>query len=87
MVNVTVHNDEWNAILNFIEQSLDNTSHKNTIMVGDMNINLAAGASNCPMRNDYKNLIASLGLDLCNNEITREASNSILDHFLSNMSG
>lgn len=64
-----------------LEQSLYNTGNKKCLVVGDINFNLLA---NTQTIDNYKMLLGSLDFHCCNTKVTRNSSNSILDHVVSN---
>lgn len=66
-----------NSYLRRIEEFLGGTSGK-VILVGDMNVDLnKTHDHNVKM---YIDTMTSLGLTVCNNNVTHESSNAILDH-------
>lgn len=72
---------------NDIEHDMQRIGGGKGVMVGDMNINVAnLNAAPLHVRN-YVDMVASIGMQICNDEITREASRTIIDHVCSNMVG
>lgn len=67
------------SFYNLLQNSLDGLNARNTILVGDINIDLSAAAT------PYRNIITSTGLTQCNTIATRNASNTIIDHIFSSM--
>lgn len=68
--------------LGIVEKILSNGSSR-TILAGDMNVNVNKTDS---FSNRYTNLLESYGFDLGNTLPTRDESQSIIDHFISNIS-
>lgn len=70
---------------NYLQQIVDTLDCLNgeKILIGDMNIDL----NKCNDRDvqTYVNTMTSIGLSICNNNLTRESSNAILDHVYTNM--
>lgn len=100
LVNVEIHNFKGVGKLNVCgvyrppdRTNLTNYMHKiedtlgsidgPKILVGDINVDV----NKCDDRDvlAYKHFMTSLGMTLCNDKITRESSNAILDHVFTNM--
>lgn len=76
---------DMNAFRTSLENSLQRISTNMCLLVGDFNVNInLRSGSNGQLAHDYLNLINSNGMAVCNTNITRESSNSIIDHVCSN---
>lgn len=77
----------YGAMVSALDSLLFDKRLKNTVVCGDFNINVSPNV-NCEasaLCADYLNFVAESGLELCNNNVTRPASGTIIDHVLSNM--
>lgn len=75
--------------LNTLEYLLDTYKDEPHLLVGDFNVNilcLIAQKSTSSLYNRYISLITSTGYEVCNDIVTRDTSNSLLDHVIFNFS-
>lgn len=80
-----------NDFLTSLENIINNTNGENLLLLGDMNIDLhlheQMNDRNRVIAEKYRNMLCSLGLVQCNFNTTREASDTLIDHLFSNMTG
>lgn len=70
-------------LLNNLEEFMNKYSNKNCFIGGDMNINII---ENNNLTNQYTNLLSSYGFHISNDIRTRYASDTLLDHAITNFS-
>jgi hypothetical protein len=73
-----------NDFLQDLEKELSDDTIINKIIVGDMNINIHEDST---VSREYKLLLDSYSAEIRNNQITRNRSNAILDHIISQSEG
>lgn len=77
----------YGEMIKTIDNLLNGRRVKHTLVCGDLNINVKAlnNSTDNGLRVKYLNYLSKNGLKLCNGNVTREASGTIIDHILSNM--
>lgn len=76
----------YGGYMTTLEKIINERRVKNTILVGDVNVNVSQSGevvdANATYR-DYVTQIRANGLNLCNTNVTRERSGTLIDHFFS----
>lgn len=81
--------DNFNEFMMTLERITSENGVENTVIIGDININVSAAGEVVEGIAIYKNYMVqmkSYGFALCNTNTTRERSGTIIDHFFSTCS-
>lgn len=74
----------FNNTMTTIENLITRKNFRKVILGGDLNVNICdTNIDNCATAKGYVNTMKSLGMTVCNNIITRESTQSVIDHFFS----
>lgn len=78
------HDSNMNEFMTICDSLLAKLNQKESLFLGDMNIN-ASIMNRTKSKLNYMDLISSHGFNLCNTATTRRATNTVIDHVLSNV--
>lgn len=73
---------DFSVLLDKLEHLFLNTEGKNHLLLGDLNLDVSLNGS---LQRKYLSLLNSYDYTVANNQITRPASSSVIDHVVSNI--
>lgn len=74
----------YNSTMKTIENMLSKKKLRKVILCGDLNVNVCeSNRDSRATAKDFLNTMKSLSMNICNNIITRESSQSVIDHVFS----